>query len=208
MRLRNVKGASDILNESTLVIKNPEKYKGKFNEVFNNDNKIFLEIGAGKGKFIVENAKKYPNINFIGIEMYDSVLVRAIQKIETEIPNLKFIKMDATYIENIFDKDIDRLYLNFSDPWPKQRHEHRRLTSNRFLKRYDAIFKNQNEIIMKTDNRKLFEFSLMTFNNYGYRIEDISLNLHEDEEKDNIETEYEEKFSSKGFPIYMLYIKK
>lgn len=208
MRLRNVKGATEILENSPYVIQNPKEYKGKFQKLFSNGNPIYLEIGMGKGKFIVENAKKYPDINFIGIEMFDSVLVRAIQKIEEDIPNLRLIRFDATYIEEIFDKEIDLLYLNFSDPWPKVRHEHRRLTSDRFLKRYDKIFKDGNHIIMKTDNRKLFEFSVMSFNNFGYVINEISLDLHKDNVEENIETEYEEKFSSKGFPIYRIYVKK
>ena len=208
MRLRNIKGAIDVLNSSSYVIKNPSEYKGNFQSLFENTNPIHLEIGMGKGKFIVENAKTYPNINFIGMEMYDSVLVRAVEKIEKDIPNLKLIKMDATYIEEVFEKDIDMLYLNFSDPWPKARHEHRRLTSDRFLNRYDKIFAGQKQIIMKTDNRKLFEFSLMSLADYGYKIKELSLNLHDDELKDNIETEYEMKFSSKGFPIYRVYAEK
>jgi len=208
MRLRHVKGASEIIEACPYIIKQPSKYKGKYQKLFDNDNPIHLEIGMGKGRFIIENAKKYPNINFIGIEMFDSVIVRAIQSIEEELPNLKLIKIDATNIEEIFDKDIDLLYLNFSDPWPKARHEHRRLTSDRFLKRYDQIFKNEKQIIMKTDNRKLFEYSLISFTNYDYSIEELSLNLHDDDIKDNIQTEYEIKFSSKGFPIYRVYVKK
>lgn len=208
MRLRNVKGAKEMIENSEYVVKNYEEYKGNYNRLFGNDNPIYLEIGMGKGKFIIENAKRFPNINFIGVEMFDSVLVRAIESISEEIPNLRFIRMDATYIEDVFDKDIDLLYLNFSDPWPKNRHAHRRLTSDRFLKRYDSIFKNDKQIIMKTDNRHLFEFSLISLTDYGYKIEELSLDLHNDDDKDNIETEYEKKFSSKGFPIYRVYAKK
>lgn len=208
MRLRNVKGAKENIENSEYVIKNCEEYKGNYNRLFGNNNPIYLEIGMGKGKFIIENAKRFPNINFIGVEMFDSVLVRAIESIYEEIPNLRFIRMDATYIEDVFDKDIDLLYLNFSDPWPKNRHAHRRLTSDRFLKRYDSIFKNDKQIIMKTDNRHLFEFSLISLTDYGYKIEELSLDLHNDDVKDNIETEYEKKFSSKGFPIYRVYAKK
>ena len=208
MRIRNVKGALKIIEMSNYIIKNPGQYKGKFNTLFNNDNPIHLEIGTGKGNFIITKAKTNPNVNFIGIEMFDSIMVRTIQKLEgEEIPNLKLIKMDATNIENIFDKEIDTLYLNFSDPWPKNRHEHRRLTSERFLKRYDSIFKDKNIIIQKTDNRKLFEFSLKTFTDYGYKIEEISLNLHKDDIL-NVQTEYEERFSAKGFPIYMVKVVK
>jgi len=208
MRLRNVKGAKEVIENSEYVIKNKEEYRGKYNKLFGNNKPVYLEIGMGKGRFIIENAKRYPEINFIGVEMFDSVLVRAIESITEEIPNLKFIKMDATYIEDVFDKDIDLLYLNFSDPWPKNRHEHRRLTSDRFLKRYDSIFKKDKKIIMKTDNRHLFEFSLISLTNYGYKMEELSLDLHKDDMPDNIETEYEEKFSSKGFPIYRVYAKK
>lgn len=208
MRLRNVKGAKEVIENSEYVIKNKEEYRGKYNKLFGNNKPVYLEIGMGKGRFIIENAKRYPEINFIGVEMFDSVLVRAIESITEEIPNLKFIKMDATYIGDVFDKDIDLLYLNFSDPWPKNRHEHRRLTSDRFLKRYDSIFKKDKKIIMKTDNRHLFEFSLISLTNYGYKMEELSLDLHKDDMPDNIETEYEEKFSSKGFPIYRVYAKK
>ena len=202
MRLKNVKGAKEEIQASPYIIKNPIDYKGKYNKLFNN-NPIHLEIGMGKGDFIINMAKTFPNINFIGIEMYDSVMVRAVQKLENEnIPNLKLIKFDATNINDIFDKEIDTLYLNFSDPWPKNRHENRRLTSERFLKRYDNIFTNEKIVIQKTDNRKLFEYSLKSFTDYGYKIEKISLNLHEDDYF-NIKTEYEHKFSSKGYPIYM-----
>lgn len=202
MRLKNVKGAKEEIDASPYIIKKPEEYKGKYNKLFNS-NPIHLEIGMGKGNFIINMAKTFPDINFIGMEMYDSVIVRAVQKLENEtIPNLKLIKFDATNINEIFEKEIDTLYLNFSDPWPKNRHEHRRLTSERFLKRYDNIFKNKKIVIQKTDNRKLFEYSLKSFTDYGYKIEEISLNLHEDDFF-NIKTEYENRFSSKGYPIYM-----
>ena len=158
----------------------------------------------GKGNFILNMALKYPNINFIGIEKYDSVLVKAIKKVEQmHIPNLRFIRMDAITIEGVFMKEIDTIYLNFSDPWPKARHEKRRLTSSNFLRKYDSIFKEKKRIVMKTDNRYLFEFSIQSFTTYGYQINHISLNLHEDE-IDNIETEYERKFSSLGYPIYWI----
>ena len=164
MRLKNIKGAKEYIEKSPYVIKDPEQYKGNYKKIFKNKSKIHLEIGMGKGNFIIKMAQKYPNINFIGIEMFDSVLLRAVQKIEKlELPNLKLIRYDATNIEKIFDKEIDTIYLNFSDPWPKNRHEHRRLTSKRFLERYDKVFKNNNHIIQKTDNRKLFEFSLISY---------------------------------------------
>lgn len=206
MRLRNVKGAKEVIEKSPYVIKNPEMYKGNYKSIFKNENPIYLEIGIGKGKFIIENALKYPNINFIGIEKFDSVMVRAVEKLTEDIPNLRLIKMDATLIENVFEKEIDLLYLNFSDPWPKNSHEHRRLTSPIFLKRYESILK-VNQIIMKTDNRHLFEYSIMSFNNSDYKIKELSLDLHNDD-YDNIETEYEIKFSNKGFPIYRVYVQK
>ena len=162
----------------------------------------------GKGDFIINMAKKYPQINFIGIEKFDSVLVRALEKVEEEIPNLRFIRMDATEIEEVFYKEIDTIYLNFSDPWPKNRHSDRRLTSEKFLKRYDNLFSSDKKIIMKTDNRKLFEFSIMTLTDYKYKIEEISLDMYSDDVKDNVPTEYERKFHEKGFPIYKIVVKK
>ena len=208
MRLRNVRGASETIENSLYVIKNYEEYKGKYNIVFGNNNPIHIEIGMGKGNFIIGMAKKYPNINFIGIEKFDSVLVRAIEKVDEDIPNLRFIRMDATDIEKVFYKEIDTIYLNFSDPWPKNRHEHRRLTSEKFLKRYDNLFSKEKNIIMKTDNRKLFEFSIISFTDYNYKIEEISLDMYNDDIKDNVQTEYEKKFSEKGFPIYKIVVKK
>ena len=207
MRLRNVKGASEVINNSPFIIKDYKNYKGKYNALFDNNNPIRIEIGMGKGDFIIGMAKNNPDINFIGIEKYDSVLVRAIEKLDDSITNLKLIRMDATEIDEVFDKEVDTIYLNFSDPWPKKRHANRRLTSTNFLKKYDNIFKNDKTIVMKTDNRKLFEFSLIEFSSYGYKIEDISLDLHKDNTEDNIETEYEKKFSSLGYPIYKVVVK-
>ena len=150
MRLRNVKNAEEIVNNSSYVIKNPEEYKGKYKELFSNDNEIHLEIGMGKGDFIIGMAEKYPHINFIGIEMYESVMVRAVQKLENlGIPNLKLIRIDAALVNSIFDHEISTIYLNFSDPWPKKRHARRRLTSSRFLEIYDSIFSSQPHIIQK-----------------------------------------------------------
>lgn len=205
MRLRNVKGAKEIIESSNYVVLNYKEHKGKYNKLFGNNNPIYIEIGMGKGKFIIDNALKYPDINFIGIEKYDSVVVRAIQKLENkDIPNLKIIRMDALETDDVFDHEISKIYLNFSDPWPKDRHAHRRLSSEIFLKKYDSIFKDNKNIIMKTDNRKLFEYSLKSFVNYGYKINDISLDLHSDDYLDNIMTEYEKKFVSKGNQIYMV----
>ena len=204
MRLRKIKGATDRINLSSYIVKDYKEYKGKFKTLFNNDNPIHVEIGMGKGNFIIGKALENPDINFIGIEKFDSVLVRAVEKVdELNLPNLKLIMMDAKELSEVFDKEIDTLYLNFSDPWPKKRHALRRLTSITFLKEYDNIFKNKKTIIQKTDNRKLFEYSLMSFVDYGYKIEEISLDLYKDEIEDNIPTEYEIKYRDKG-PIYMV----
>ena len=205
MRLRNNKNAKSILEESKYVVKNPESNKGKWSKNFGNKNPIEIEIGCGKGNFIIENALTYPDKNFIGIEMYDTVLMYAVNKIEKDIPNLRFIRMDARLLDEVFDKEIDLIYLNFSDPWPKDRHEKRRLTHKHFLDIYDSILKNK-LIIQKTDNRKLFEYSICSLVDYGYKIEKISLDLHKDSQ-DIITTEYEEKFMKIG-PIYMAIYKK
>lgn len=208
MRLRNVKNAKEQIESSRYILLEPNKYKGKFKDLFDNDNPIYIEIGMGKGQFIINNALKYPNINFIGIEKYDSVIVRAIQKLEDkDIPNLRLIRMDALEIDDIFDKEVSMIYLNFSDPWPKERHAHRRLTSFKFLEKYDLVFKDGCNITMKTDNRKLFEYSIKSLVDYGYKINDISLDLHSDS-TDNITTEYEDRFVSLGQVIYMISVTK
>lgn len=209
MRLRNVRGAKEKIETSKYIVLNYKELKGNYKSLFNNDNPIHIEIGMGKGQFIVENAKRYPNINFIGIEKFDSVIVRAIEKIEEEeIPNLRLIRMDAQEINEVFDKEIETIYLNFSDPWPKVRHAHRRLSSRKFLERYDSLFKDIKKIVMKTDNRHLFEFSVKEFTDYGYTIDNLCLDVYNEGIIDNIPTEYEMKFSSKGFPIYLIEISK
>ena len=208
MRLRNVKNAKEILENSNYYIKNPQEYVNKLNTIFHNNNPINLEIGCGKGQFIINMAKKYPNINFIGLEKYESVLVRAIQKADEEkIHNLKFICMDAKNLTDVFNHEIDTLYLNFSDPWPKNRHSDRRLTSHIFLKVYDNIFKGENKIIQKTDNIILFASSIESLSTYGYIIDKESLDLH-NTDIENVETEYEEKFSGLGFKINYLEARK
>lgn len=208
MRLRNVKNKQEIMDNAINLILNPKDYKGKWQEVFNNNNPIYIEIGMGKGDFIIEHAKRYPNINFIGIERFDSVIVRAIEKVPEEIPNLRLVRMDAKDIEEVFDKEISRIFLNFSDPWPKKRHHDRRLTSHIFLKKYDNLFIKDKEIVQKTDNRDLFEYSVISLSTYGYKIEDISLDLHNSDYEDIIMTEYEKKFVAKGNNIYYLVVKK
>ena len=204
MRLRNNKNAKEIIENSKYLVINPEEYKGKWKDVFNNDNPIYIEIGCGKGNFVIENAKTYPNINFIGIEMYDTVLMYAINKTPKDLDNLRFIRMDARLIEDVFDKEIDLIYLNFSDPWPKNRNAKRRLTHERFLSRYDKIFKNKKTIFMKTNNLHLFEFSIESLSEYGYKLKNVSLDLANSDIKDNIMTEYEKKFTEKGVRINRL----
>ncbi len=203
MRLRNVKNAENILEQSSYVVKEIKQ------PLFSNSNPIYLEIGMGKGDFIIENAMRYPNINFIGIEKYASVMVRAVQKLkEINLPNLKFICTDVKNVDTLFQKNIALIYLNFSDPWPKKRHALRRLTSPYYLDKYEPVFQEKKHIIMKTDNRKLMEYSIKSFTDYGYQIEDICLDLYREDLAENIPTEYEKKFVAKGCPIYKIEVKK
>lgn len=214
MRLRNIAGSRDVIAESEWVIQEPCSQKGKWTEVFGNDHSIRIEIGMGKGKFLHELAKENPEINYIGIEKYSSVLLRAIQKMETDpLPNLRFIRMDAEEISEVFaEEEIDRIYLNFSDPWPKDRHAKRRLPSREFLKRYDTFLKKDGILEFKTDNRPLFDFAVEELPFAGWETIVITYDLHHDEElvKGNIMTEYEEKFSAMGNPIckYVIHRKK
>lgn len=208
MRLRNVKNASSIIVEGKYFINNPNEFRGKFSSLFGNNNPIYIEIGMGKGDFIINNALENADINYIGIEKYDSVLVRAIQKSDNlEINNLRFIRMDAKDIESVFDHEVDLIYLNFSDPWPKERHAKRRLTSNTFLNRYNNIFKGDAHIIQKTDNIDLFNYSLNSLEEYGYDIINMSNDLH-NTDISNINTEYEDKFVKLGIKINYLEVKK
>lgn len=201
MRLRKVKNALEKVNSSKYIIINPKEYKGKFQKIFNNDNPICLEIGTGKGNFIKSMALNHPNINYIGMEKSESVLVRAVEKVEElEINNLRFILGDAKELRDIFNKEIDTIYLNFSDPWPKNRHSKRRLTSEFFLELYEDIFKSDKHIVMKTDNILLFGYSLSSLSLYGYKLKKVSLDLHS-EDIENYMTEYEEKFSNMGYKI-------
>lgn len=214
MRLRNITGSREIIADSSYVIHNPKEYKGAMKELFENDNPLHIEIGMGKGRFIMELAALHPEINYIGIEKYSSVLLRAIQKMEqNELPNLKFIRMDAEDILEVFDKEeVDKIYLNFSDPWPKDRHAKRRLPSKEFLARYDVILKKEGRLEFKTDNKDLFDFALEQLPLAGWEAEKVTFNLHHDEEmiQGKIMTEYEEKFSALGNPIckYIIYRKK
>lgn len=209
MRQRNVKNKKEIIENCELVISKPEQYKGKWEQVFHNEHPIYIEIGMGKGDFIRENALKYPYINFIGIEKYDSIMALAIKKIDGyDIPNLRLIRMDALNIDSVFYKEIGKIYLNFSDPWPKPRHAKRRLTSKEFLDKYDKVFQGEKVIEMKTDNRALFEFSLISFTSKKYQIDDICLDLHHSYYEDNIMTEYEQKFYNENRIIYYIKVVK
>ena len=207
MRLRNVKNKKEIMDNSSYLVKDPTLYKGKWKELFNNNNPIYIEIGMGKGQFIINNALKYTDINFIGIEKYDSVIAKGLQKIPEGLNNLAMVRWDALGIEDIFDKEIDRIYLNFSDPWPKKRHHLRRLSSRVFLEKYEKIFNGKRIIEMRTDNRDLFQYSLVSFSEFGYTLEEVSLDLHTDNMPE-ITTEYEDKFSKDGMPIYYVMCNK
>lgn len=207
MRLRNITGSREAIAESPYVVREAalEQCPGTWQEIFGNDYPIFIEIGMGKGKFIHTMAKEHPDINFIGIEKYSSVLLRAVQRMEQEeLPNLKFIRMDAEEITMVFGAgEVDRIYLNFSDPWPKDRHAKRRLPSREFLARYDRILKKDGRLEFKTDNRKLFDFAVEELEAAGWRAEIVTCDLHHDGKlmRGNVMTEYEEKFSGMGNPI-------
>ena len=205
MRLRNVPGSRDMIAESPFTIKDETEWKGKWNEVFGNDHPIHIEIGMGKGQFIMTLAKEHPEINYVGIEKYSSVLVRALEKQEEmELPNIKFIRMEAENIAEVFALDeVARIYLNFSDPWPKDRHAKRRLTSVQFLERYEKILQKDGHLIFKTDNRDLFDFSLEQAEEASnWILLNHTFDLHHSEYVDgNVMTEYEQRFVEKGNAI-------
>lgn len=206
MRLRNITGSREMIAESRFVIHEPKEYKGRWRELFGNSHPLRIEIGMGKGRFIMDLARLNPNINYLGIEKYSSVLLRGIQKMETDpLPNLYFIRMEAEEITDVFDREeVDRIYLNFSDPWPKDRHAKRRLPSREFLRRYDEILIKDGVIEFKTDNHDLFRFALEELDLAGWKLLQMTEDLHHDEEmlSGNVMTEYEEKFSALGNPIY------
>lgn len=208
MRLRNVKGSRETIASNDYVVHEETEMKGHWHQFFGNNNPIHIEIGIGKGQFIIELAKRNPDINYIGIEKYSSVLVRAIEKREQEpeLLNLFFIRMDAEYITDVFDKDeVGLIYLNFSDPWPKDRHAKRRLTSAHFLSLYDQFLSPEGKIIFKTDNRGLFDFSMEQIPEAGWILESYTYDLHNSSYNEgNIMTEYEAKFSQMGTPINRL----
>jgi tRNA (guanine-N7-)-methyltransferase len=210
MRLRNKPWAKDKIKQyPQYIIPTPEQYKGKWNEIFGNTNPLHIEIGTGKGRFITEMAKANPHINYIGIELYESVIVSALDRlIEAELPNVKLLNVNAKDLKEYFAKgDVERIYLNFSDPWPKKRHAKRRLTYKSFLEIYEDILVDEGEIHFKTDNQGLFEYSLISFSEYGLLLKFISLDLHNSDFEGNIMTEYEEKFSSRGQRIYRCEVK-
>ena len=212
MRLRHIPGAEEAIEQSPYVIQEPKEMKGKWDSVFGNRNPIHIEVGMGKGRFIMDMARLHPDRNFVGIEMYDSVLLRAVQKreqLEEDLPNLYFIRMDARNLPDVFEKgEVDKIYLNFSDPWPKERHAKRRLTSRQFLERYDKILAPEGTVEFKTDNRPLFEFSLEEVKEAGWVLDASTFDLHHDAKlmEGNVMTEYEEKFSRAGNPIHKMII--
>ncbi|MDF2903332.1 MAG: trmB [Bacillus sp. (in: firmicutes)] len=210
MRLRNKPWAKDKLDQyPQYVISGPELLKGKWNGVFDKVQPIHIEIGTGRGRFVTEMAKANPEINYLGIEVQQSVIVTALDRlIEAELPNIKLLNVNAGDVTEFFEKgEVERIYLNFSDPWPKSRHAKRRLTYKTFLKQYEEILINQGEIHFKTDNQGLFEYSLKSFSEYGLLLQYVSLDLHNSNFEGNIMTEYEEKFSKKGHRIFRSEVK-
>lgn len=208
MRLRNKPWAVEYIKKHPqYVLQHAEELKGKWSQIFKNDNPIHIEIGMGKGQFIVESARKNPEINFIGIERQSSVIVKALEKqVEADLDNLKFLHENGQELTDFFESgEVNRIYLTFSDPWPKNRHEKRRLTYKSFLKVYENILDSQGDLHFKTDNRGLFEYSLVSFSQYGMVFDEIYLDLHKSDFENNIMTEYEEKFSAKGQPIYRVH---
>lgn len=209
MRLRKVKGAAEtIAAHPNIVVQNEKELKGNWQSVFEKEQPLYIEVGMGKGQFVIGMAQKNPHLNFIGIEKFDSVMVRALEKVieAGELPNLKLLKIDADELTEIFEEnEVAGVYLNFSDPWPKPRHAKRRLTHENFLKLYQMIMKEDGAIRFKTDNRLLFEYSLASLSQYGMILQDVALDLHKREDLEwNVMTEYEQKFSAKGQPIYRL----
>ena len=209
MRLRNIPGAGEVIDNSAYCIKEPVELKGKWHDFLGNNNPIHIEVGMGKGRFLMDLARIHPEINYIGIERYTSVLLRAVQKMqEDELPNVHFLCIDAATLPDIFDRnEVDRIYLNFSDPWPKDRHARRRLTSSEFLARYDLFLAPDGRIEFKTDNHDLFTFTLEEIESSDkWHLDASTRDLHHDAamNEGNIMTEYEEKFSAVGNPICKL----
>lgn len=207
MRMRKKKNAHErVMKCGFLCVENPQKHKGGWKEVFGNDNPIYAEIGCGKGAFVSEMAKKHPNVNFVAVEVCLDVMVLAAEKaVAAGIDNVRYINGDARLLTEFFeDGECDRIYLNFSDPWPKNGHRKRRLTYKDFLSLYRKVLSPEGEIHFKTDNMKLFEFSLESFSQNGFKMKNISLDLHNSAFEGNVMTEYEQRFSGMGLPIYRL----
>ena len=208
MRLRHIPGAEEAIEQSPYVIQEPKEMKGKWDSVFENRNPIHIEVGMGKGRFIMELAQRNPQINYIGIERYSTVLLKALQKREQlPVSNICFMCIDAKELGEIFEKgEVEKIYLNFSDPWPKARHAKRRLTSTEFLARYEKVLVESGRVEFKTDNTELFNFSLEQVKEAGWALIAYTYDLHHQEEMNegNIMTEYEQKFSEKGNPINKL----
>lgn len=205
MRLRKRPGAEEMLqNNPDWVVQNPEEIKGSWQSRFKKEQTLEIEIGTGKGAFIIEKAKRHPEINFVGIELQTSVLIAVLEKqFEEKLENLQLLQYDASKLQNIFENsEVDKIYLNFSDPWPKTRHEKRRLTHKSFLESYREVLSSDGHLEMKTDNRGLFEYSLVSFSENNWILNEVCLDLHEEEPEENIRTEYEEKFSKKGNKIF------
>ncbi len=206
MRYNVVKNANEIINNSSYLVKNPQEHKGKWHELFKNNNPICLELGMGRGSFIIEMAKKHPNINYIGLEIDKSQTASAVNNIKNQkIDNLKMICKDAKDIINFFGKEIDTIYLTFSEPWPKKQDEKKRFTHESFLKLYDRIFKKNKHIILKTDNKILFSSALESLSKYWYSFDKVSLDLHKDERKiENVLTDFEKQYFKEKRQIYYL----
>jgi len=207
MRLRNIPGARDVMVENKYVFAEPKGMTGTWNQVFGNDNPIHIEIGMGKGKFVTTLAIMNPDINYVGIEKYSSVLLRAVEKQEElKLLNLRFIRMDAELIKDVFGHfEVSEIYLNFSDPWPKDRHAKRRLTSKEYFARYDEILKPEGEVQFKTDNRELFDFSVEEIAKTKWNLTYVTYDFHNDANCiGNVMTEYEERFCAEGKPINKL----
>ena len=207
MRLRHIPGAEEAIAESPYVVQEPRQYRGRFRDLFGNENPIRIEVGMGKGRFIMEMAQTHPEMNFIGVERYSSVLLRALQKrAELDLPNIFFLCIDAKELPEIFAPgEVERIYLNFSDPWPKDRHAKRRLTSPDFMKVYDQVLAAGGKVEFKTDNQDLFSYSLESIPEAGWKIEASARDLHHDPMAEgNVMTEYEMKFSALGNPICKL----
>ncbi|UTH13213.1 tRNA (guanosine(46)-N7)-methyltransferase TrmB [Macrococcus equipercicus] len=206
MRMRNKPWAEEYLLEHSDIVSIGDERKTKITDWFGNDQPIHIEVGSGMGRFITEMAKQHPHINYIGIERDKNVMIRIVEKaVEQNITNLRLLTLDAENLPEFFMAgEVARVYLNFSDPWPKTRHAKRRLTHANFLKLYKQVLAEDGELHFKTDNQQLFEFSLESMSQFGMKLKNINLDLHANEPEDNIKTEYEEKFSNRGFRINRL----